>query len=202
MRQLPPNASAEDIMTADSCTLKLDNQKNGWEGVCVNHHANGDAIFCPVRALARRYLHLRQHCKGDWKIYLSAYFERDGVRRDVTNLDISKAIKVAATMLDYPERGIPIDRVDTHSLRGGGANALSLAGYSDRQIQKMGRWRGETFKEYISEHLSEFSAGMSKSMMKTFGFVHVAGGAFQDITNTVIATEYSINNSAAPASAA
>jgi hypothetical protein len=120
----------------------------------------------------------------------------------VTNSDISKAIKVAATMLDYTDRGIPIDRVDTHSLRGGGANALSLAGYSDRHIQKMGRWRGETFKEYISEHLSKFSSGMSKSMMKTFGFVHVAGGVFQDITNTVVATEYTINPSAAPATAA
>jgi hypothetical protein len=97
---------------------------------------------------------------------------------------------------------ISIDRVDTHSLRGGGANALSLAGYSDCQIQKMGRRRGETFKEYISEYLSEFSAGMSKSMMKTFGFVHVAGGVFQDITNIAIATEYSINNSTAPATAA
>ena len=202
LRQLPPNASTEEIMTADSCTLKLDNQKNGWKGVCVNHHANGDVIFCPVQALGRRYLHLRKHHKGDWKIYLSAYFEEDGLRRDVTNSDISKAIKVAATMLDYPDRGIPIDRVDTHSLRGGGANALSLAGYSDRHIQKMGRWRGETFKEYISEHLSEFSSGMSKSMMKTFGFVHVAGGVFQDITNTVVATEYTINPSAAPATAA
>jgi hypothetical protein len=39
-------------------------------------------------------------------------------------------------------KGIPIDRIDTHSLRSGGANALSLARYSDTQIQKMGRWRG------------------------------------------------------------
>ena len=87
-------------MLADSCTLKLDNQKNGWKGVCVNHQANGDVIFCPVRALGRRYLHLRRHCGGDWKIYLSAYFEKDGLRRDVNNNYISKALKVAATMLD------------------------------------------------------------------------------------------------------
>ena len=100
LRQLPPNASAEEIMLADSCTLKLDNQKNQWKGVCVNHQANGDVIFCPVRALGRRYLHLRRHCGGDWKIYLSVYFEKDGLRRDVNNNDISKALKVAATMLD------------------------------------------------------------------------------------------------------
>jgi hypothetical protein len=45
-------------------------------------------------------------------------------------------LKSAATTLNYPEENdIPIELVDTHSLRGGGANALSLAGYSDRDIQ-------------------------------------------------------------------
>ena len=61
---------------------------------------------------------------------------------------MSAALKSATTASNYPYlKGIPIDRVDTHSLRSGGENALSLAGYSDRDIQKMGRWRGETFKE-------------------------------------------------------
>ena len=68
-----------------------------------------------------------------------------------------------ARVLEYPTaKGIPIDRIDTHSLQSGGANALSLSGYSDTQIQKMGRWRGATFKEYIREELARFSEGMSK----------------------------------------
>ena len=62
---------------------------------------------------------------------------------------------MTATLLQYPSTwGIPIDRVDTHSLRSGGANALALSGYSDTQIQKMGRWKGATFKEYIREELA------------------------------------------------
>ena len=49
--------------------------------------------------------------------------------------------------LNYPSlKVIPIYIVDTHSLRSGGENSLLLAGYSDRDIQKMGRWKGETFK--------------------------------------------------------
>ena len=65
---------------------------------------------------------------------------------------MSAALKFATTSLNYPYlKGIPIDRVDTHSLRSGGANALSLAGYSDRDIQKMGRWRGKTFNEDIRD---------------------------------------------------
>ena len=49
-------------------------------------------------------------------------------------------------------------------MRSGGANALSLAGYIDRDIQKMGRWRGETFKDYIREELHCFAEGMSTAM--------------------------------------
>ena len=64
-------------------------------------------------------------------------------------------------MLQYPElKGIPVERVDTHSLRSGGANALSLIRlFTDREIQKMGRWRSATFKEYIREELACFSKG-------------------------------------------
>ena len=131
--------------------------------------------------------------------YLSTVSE-DGVKFDVRDNDIRAAIKKAATMLDYPSsRGIPIDRIDTHSLRIGGANALSLAGYLDRQIQKMGRWRGETFKEYVREQLSNFSEGISKSMQKCFSFVNVEGGVFHDVTSTVTAMEYNVEVSAASA---
>jgi hypothetical protein len=109
---------------------------------------------------------------ADAKTYLSVYHDDKGTRGDITNEDISRALKVAATVLDYPNaKGIPIDRIDMHSLRSGGANALSLAGYSDTQIQKMGRWRGATFKEYIHEELACFLEGMSTSMKKQFNFI-------------------------------
>ena len=79
---------------------------------------------------------------------------------------------------------MPIDRIDTHSLRAGGANALSLSGFSEYQIQKMGRWRSETFKEYISDQLSSFTDGMSEAMSQTFKFVNIAAiGALVDVTD-------------------
>ena len=180
--KLRRDATDEQILAAASASLKLDNQKNGYKGVCVHHHANGDLYFCPVKALARRYVHIRRN-GGNWKdsldTWLSAYYV-DGVRDDISNEDVSAKLKWAARELDYPNvRGIPISCVDTHSLRGGGANALALAGYSDTQIQKMGRWKGATFKEYIRNELHCFSEGMSTSMKKLVGFVNVSGGAYQ-----------------------
>ena len=51
--------------------------------------------------------------------------------------NMSAALETATTALNYPYlKGIPIDRVDTHSLRSGGENSLLLVGYSDRDIQK------------------------------------------------------------------
>jgi hypothetical protein len=44
MRCLPRNAPHSLIMTAESATLKLDNQKNCWKGVCVHQEANGEAF--------------------------------------------------------------------------------------------------------------------------------------------------------------
>jgi hypothetical protein len=186
LRCLPRNAAADLILTADGATLKLDNQKSRWKGVCVYQEANGKRWHCPVRALARHYLHLRD-MGANSKTLLLAYYDDKGHRRDITNKDVSKALKVAATVLDYPTaKGIPIDRINTHSQQSGGANALSLAGYSDTQIQKMGRWRGATFKECICEELACFSAGMLMIMKRKFDFVNIAGNPFNTITDVLI----------------
>ncbi len=110
------------------------------------HESNGEAWHCPVHALTRCHIHLRDN-GADTKTFLLAYYDDKGQHGDITNEDVSKALKVVATVLDYPTaKGIPIGRIDTHSLQSGGANALSLSGYSDTQIQKkekqkkMGLW--------------------------------------------------------------
>ena len=70
-------------------------------------------------------------------MFLSAYWI-DSVRFDVTDQDMRESIKAAGRALEYPtEYGIDIERLDTHSLRSGGANQLAMAEYSEMEIQKM-----------------------------------------------------------------
>jgi hypothetical protein len=38
--------------------MKLDNQKNGWKGVCIYQEANGDDY---LQALGQHFLHLHLH---------------------------------------------------------------------------------------------------------------------------------------------
>ncbi len=102
--------------------------------MCVYHKANGERWHCLVRALAQRYLHLCD-MGANSKTFLSANYDDKGKCKDINNKDVIKALKVAAMALDYPTaKGIPINRINTHSLWSGGANALLLAGYSDTQI--------------------------------------------------------------------
>ncbi len=97
LRQLQRNADDSLLLTAESATLKLDNQKNGWKGVCIHQETNGEAYACPVKALARRYIHIRNHT-NDCTTHLSAYYI-DGIKYDVTDKHISVAVKMAATTL-------------------------------------------------------------------------------------------------------
>ena len=152
LRQLPWSASNDEIMTAEGATLKLDNQKNGWKGLCVHQEHNGDIHYCAIRALRHRYFHIRWPTSSQ-KILLLAYYV-DGIRYDVTDQDIRDSIKWAAKELNYPAtKGIPIDIIDTHSLCSGGANALALDGYLNTQIQKWGDGEGQLPRSIFARNL-------------------------------------------------
>jgi hypothetical protein len=101
LRCLPKNAPHQLVLFADSATLKLDNQKNGWKGVCVHQETNGEPVHCPIRALGRRVIHLRQNGAANAN-FLSTFYH-EGKKCDVLGEDISKSLKMAATLLEYPE---------------------------------------------------------------------------------------------------
>ena len=127
--------------------------------MCVYQENNGDENFSPVRALGRRFVSIRKEVKNK-KTHLSEYW-MEGKRKDLNADNMSAALKFATTTLNYPYlKGVPIDRLYTHSLILGGANEILLAGYSDRDIQKMVIWGGVNSKEYIREELHCFAEGM------------------------------------------
>ena len=136
LRQLSRKVVNDAILSADSATLKLNNQKNGWQGVCVNKEANGEVFCCPVRALGRRYVHIWKHTSSP-KTYLSAYFV-SGFRHDVMDENIRDGLKWAANELDYPAgKGALLDCIGTHSLQCGGRMHCTCL---DILVGKFKRW--------------------------------------------------------------
>ena len=78
-------------------------------------------------------------------------------------------------------------------MRSGGTNALLIAGYRDRYIQKWGDGEGGPFKEYIRKELHCFAQGVSTAMKQDFKFVNIAGGAYielVDVTRTTVVSDY------------
>ena len=188
MLALPRTASDESILNADAATMRISNQKNGSAGACVHHTAITDAgLLCPIKALARRVIHIRAHTNKK-NAFLCSYWDDIG-RADVTDSNIRYAVKFAAKMLKYEDRGIPLDRIDTHSLQSGGACALALSGYGDRDIMKMGRWApySKAFMEYIQQQLSTFSAGMADNMSRIARFTNMEGAVTkEDLRGTTV----------------
>ena len=118
--------------------------------MCVYQEHNGDENFIPVKELGKRCVSICINLSNK-KTYLSEYWV-GGIRKYLTDENTSATLKFATTALNYPSlKEILIDRVDINSLKSGGDNKLSLAGYINIYIQKKGIWRGETFKEYILE---------------------------------------------------
>ena len=115
LHHLPGNATKKEILSAGAATLRISNQTNWHVGACVHHGANLHyPVACPVIALAWRVAHIRQHTTNG-KAFLCTYFDEAG-RTSVTNDQISFTVKFAVKTLKYGQRGIPIDRIDTHSL--------------------------------------------------------------------------------------
>ena len=75
---------------------------------------------------------------SDGTTRLCAYWDSVG-RGNVMDRDMSFHMKFVAAKLGYPSRNIPLDRIDTHSNRAGGACTMKLAGFDDESIGKMGR---------------------------------------------------------------
>ncbi|KAL7544964.1 hypothetical protein ACHAWF_008332 [Thalassiosira exigua] len=149
---------------------------NGHKGACVHHWAiEGEDFCCPVRALGRRVVHIRQHTTTD-RAFLCAYWDDIGLG-SVTDGDIRFVVKYTAQALRYPDLGKPVERIDTHSPRSGGVCALMLSGHSNVEVMKMGRWapKSTPFMEYIQQQLSTLTTGMVTAMSRIARFTNIEG---------------------------
>ena len=84
-------------MLADSAMLKLDYHNNGWKGVCVYQHGNGGKFMCGVCYIGSRYCYICKASGINWAILLSAYWDARKNCCDITDEDICRNVKFAAT---------------------------------------------------------------------------------------------------------
>ncbi len=78
------------------------------------------------QALTHWVIRIWEHVANP-KTFLLVYFIW-GHHFDITDHNISAALKVAALALGYPVIGFPMECINTQPLHSGGTNSLSLAG--------------------------------------------------------------------------
>ena len=161
-----------ELLAAHSATIHLDNQKNGDRRATVHQNScPTDAIFCPVKALARRVHHILVHATDP-----STPLSFVGPSIHVSPRHILAAVRAAATTTRLTaDHGYDVSRVGAHSLRASGAMALHLSGHTSAQIKKIGRWKSDAFLSYLHSQIAAFTHGTSERMATDRPF-HKVGG--------------------------
>lgn len=139
---IPQNSPLDILLSCDSATLKITNQKNGRMGETIHQKAI-DSTTCPIKALAHRIHHINVHKGADDNRLLCNYYNNEGWH-SLQSTDVIRLIRTTAKLLKLEEQGIHPDLIGAHSLRAGGAMALRLHGFADTVIMKMGLWTSLT----------------------------------------------------------
>ena len=171
---LSRNSPLERLLKADSCTLKITQQKNGTMGQTIHHHTTGKHNSDPVQAMARRIHHILSN-GGNTDNLICDVFEPDLKGwYQVNPSDMLISIRAAITDLKLDQAGITPDLVGVHSYRAGGAMALKLTGSSDTTIMKLGRWKSLAFLEYLHNQIAHLSSDLSNQMSTQLEFNNIA----------------------------
>ena len=93
------------------------------------------ALLCPVRA-ALEYICIRPR-QG------TAFFRHFNTH-PLSRYEFNRVLRRCVSFL-----GLPLQCYTSHSFRIGAATSAAMAGYSDSQIQVMGRWSSHSYRRYI-----------------------------------------------------
>ena len=168
---LSRNSPLELLLTSDSATLKISNQKNGRMGETIHQNAI-DKAECPIKALAYRVHHILSNGGSTDSLICEVWTNREGA--SITSKHIIQMLRLAAKALQLEKQAIDPDLIGAHSLRSGGAMALKLHGYDDTTIRKMGRWTSDTFLQYIHNQIAHLAKDISKNMSMALPFLNIS----------------------------
>jgi hypothetical protein len=168
----PCVAPISDMEAATSALLIFTNQKNGVRGEVVNHATSGASHCCPVRALARQTIHLREN-DAPPTTPLSSYYH-NGRRRAIRSVDITDALRAAARITG-DELGNRPEDISARSIRAGGAMALLCAQVDSDLIKLLGRWQSDTMMRYL--HVQ------ARPVMRNFAARMLHGGDYNLVQN-------------------
>jgi hypothetical protein len=162
------------ILQATFVTLEFTTQKNGVRGEVIGLGLSGDPHFCPVRAAARRFVHLR-HAGAQGTQPIASYRHRASLQLTrISPAEITNLLRSAVHILG-PAHGFLPKHISARSLRAAGAMALLCANVDADRIRLLGRWRSDEMLRYL--HVQ------AEPVMRHFSSRMLAGGNFTLLPN-------------------
>ena len=169
-------ASNAELLSATFASLTFEKQKNGVEGEVIGLAKSGDPYLCPVKAIARRIIHLREHNVAN-STPLATIYNNTNTKVNITPSMITTTLRHHVTLIGPVLGFLPSD-VSVRCLRAAGANALLSANIDPCIIQLIGRWRSDEMLRYL--HVQ------SKALMKDYSARMLQSGDFTLIPNQVV----------------
>ena len=145
-----PTAPLNDATLRDIeyAALEFSDQKNAVRGEQVGHRPNSDPVLCPVKALGRIALRLRQ-ANAPPTEPMHRHYNRTSQRwYNTKSTFITNALRHAARALEQ-QTGIAPSLLSARSLRPGGATALLCANAGTDSIMLLGRWKSDAMFRYL-----------------------------------------------------
>ena len=169
--RLSSESNLSELLSADSGSINLENQKNGNKNATLSHYRTNDPDFDPVCSLAF-LLHELRGRSPDTPI--GNYLDETGILRAISAKEIRTAIRIGAVADNLEAHGYDLTRIGSHSLRAGGAVRLKIAGYDSDMIKKLGRWSSNTYLRYIQSQIAQLTFGVAANMARLLRFSNVA----------------------------
>lgn len=144
-------------------SLTFTTQKNGITNEVIRLNRSGDPFLCPVLAIIRRVLHLRQQ-NAPPHTPLARVFTPTGVQHVTPSL-ITKTLRDAVKFLGHDLGFLP-QEVSARSLRAAGAMALLVSGIDTDIIQLLGRWRSDEMFRYLHLTAEPITRDLASRMLR------------------------------------
>lgn len=154
-------------------TIRFANQKNRSRNERRTLKRTGCEILCPVRAWARTVARLRAESVEPLSdsTTISSYIIQGEVY-EVRSDQVLQLLRLSCDANDGANRyGIRSDELGTRSIRAGAAMALALGeDGTEKEIRRLGRWKSNSFMDYIRPQVLEFAGDTAKTMIQTSSF--------------------------------
>ena len=139
VKELEVTVGGEDMMVIQ-VHLKAPKEQKLSEGVKVEVFPCPESDFCPLRALRKwKKVSCVKQNRGQ-----VLFRKEDG--RSYTGRQFNEDLKkLLSKHMDYKK-----GKILAHSFRSGLASCMAKLGYTDQEIQSMGRWSSQAFLTYVS----------------------------------------------------